>query len=231
MWIWIGAGVLLVILLIIVLVLISNIHIHLVVKSKDNKQEVFVQFKMLYGLLRMKKELPEEKIEAIKAKLLMNLQRAISEEGEDKEGSREEQSETKHGKKGITHQVRALMKSAYALKIWDTPPFSSIRILQLRWHTLIGTEDVVITSMTTGLLWGVKSTMLGWLSHKVRFIEMPDLEVTPNWKEKWDLDTSIELRACIKFFRGMRLSNMITKRLAEAHGGILSWRRDLEEEA
>ncbi|MEK5061851.1 hypothetical protein BK126_12970 [Paenibacillus sp. FSL H7-0326] len=232
MWIWIGAGILFVIILLIVLVLVSRIHIHLVVKSANNKQEVHVQLKMLYGILRITKEIPEQKIQELKAKLLNKLEVAMSDQlnGEDRQKDSVMPDE-KHGKKGILHQSYALLKSAYALKIWDTAPFASIRILDLRWNSRIGTEDVVFTSIATGILWGIKNSILGWLSHKVRLLEMPQLDVTPNWTEQWDLKTDFEIRACIRFVKAMRLSNMLTKRLAEAHGGIMAWRRDLEEDA
>ncbi|MCM3126516.1 DUF2953 domain-containing protein [Paenibacillus provencensis] len=232
MWIWISAGILLVIILLIVFVLVSRIHIHLVVKSTNHKQEVHVQLKMMYGILRITKEVPEQKIQEFKAKLLKKLEGALSGQlaGSNKE-QEEESPDEKHGKKGILYQSGALLKSAYALKIWDTAPFASIRILELKWNTRIGTEDVVFTSVLTGILWGIKNTVFGWLSHKVRLLEIPQVNVAANWTEQWDLKTDFEIKACIRFVKAMRLSNMLTKRLADAHGGILSWRRDLEEEA
>nr|WP_249435599.1 DUF2953 domain-containing protein [Paenibacillus sp. Marseille-Q4541] len=102
-----------------------------------------------------------------------------------------------------------------------------IRITKLLWHSKLGTEDVVFTSILTGLTWGIKNMMLGWLSYKVKFAEGPDIQVHALWDEQWALNTTFEFRAYIKFFRGMKILHMVTRRLTDAHGGLLAWRRDL----
>lgn len=226
MWIWIASIVLAVIILLLILVLLSNIHIEASIKTRGTQAEMEFRVKLIYGAVRFHYELPAERFEELKIQFAQFVTEKMNEK-KDNDGSHEASSTNKRGKKGFNYQVKELMKSAYALRIWDTNDFSMLRITKLVWQTRLGTEDVVTTSVLTGLLWGVKNTMLGWMSYKVKFTDGPDLKVSALWEEQWSLDTLLEFRAYIRFFRLMKIFRTISRRIVNAHGGIWAWRREL----
>ncbi|WP_454191860.1 DUF2953 domain-containing protein [Paenibacillus sp. Marseille-Q7038] len=227
MWIWIGLIFLAVIILLLILVLLSNIHIEASIKTRDTQAEMEFQVKLIYGIVRFHYELPPESFEELKIQLAQSVKKKINEKKRD-DGSQEAASTNKRGQKGFHYQIKELIKSAYALRIWDTKDFSMLRITKLTWQTRLGTEDVVTTSVLTGLLWGIKNTMLGWMSYKVKFTDGPDLKVNAIWEEQWALDTLLEFRAYIRFFRLMKIFRTLSRGIVNAHGGIWAWHRELK---
>lgn len=247
MWIWIGSIFLAVIFLLLILVLLSNIHIEASIKTRGTKAEMEFRGKLIYGIVRFHYEVPAERFEEMK----IQFAQFVAEKLDEKRGSRhvddlsseknnlesaqirrENRSQgasdaNKRGKKGFNYQVTEIIKSAYALRIWDENDFSTFHITKFTWQTRLGTEDVVTTSVLTGLLWAIKNTMLGWLSYKVKFTSGPDLKVEAVWDEQWALDTLLEFRAYIRFFRLMKIFRTISRGIVDAHGGIWAWRREL----
>lgn len=217
MWIWIGSILIIVFIVLIILVLLSNIHIEASIKTHKAQAEMECRVKFLYGLLHFNYVLPPERFEEIKLQIAAYLKEKVSEQREPK----------KRGKKGFAYQMEEVMKSAHALRIWDTYDFSMLRITKLMWHTKLGTEEIVTTSVLTGYLYGIKNMLIGWLSYKVKITEGPDLQVYPLWQEKFFLETMMEFQAYIRFFRILKIFHKVCVRLAKAHGGILAWRRDL----
>ncbi|MBD7967999.1 DUF2953 domain-containing protein [Paenibacillus gallinarum] len=226
MWIWIGLIFLAVIILLLILVLLSNIHIEASIKTRDTQAEMEFRVKLIYGAVRFHYELPAERFEELKRQLAQVVTEKLSEK-KGKDGSQDAPSTNKRGKRGFNYQIKDFVKSAYGLRIWETNDFSMLRITKFTWQTRLGTEDVVTTSILTGLLWGIKNTMLGWLSYKVKFTDGPDLKVNAIWEEQWTLDTLLEFRAYIRFFRLMKIFRTISRGIVNAHGGIWAWRREL----
>lgn len=249
MWIWIGSIFLAVIILLLILVLLSNIHIEASIKTRDTQAELEFQVKLIYGIFRFNYEIPTERFEELKVKFAQFVAEKLEEKWnipdhpEDLPSEKKNHGESAHikknnvtqdesvtnkrGKKGFNYQVMELVKSAYALRIWDTNDFSMLRITKLTWKTRLGTEDVVTTSILAGLLWAIKNTLLGWISYKVKFTDGPDLKVDAIWDEKWALNTLLEFRAYIRFFRLMKIFRTISRGIVDAHGGIWAWRREL----
>lgn len=226
MWIWIGLIFLAVIILLLILVLLSNIHIEGSIKTRDTHAEMEFQLKLIFGIFCFQYEIPAERFEELKSKFAQLIAEKLSDKKGD-DGSQDASSTNKRGKKGFNYQIKDLMKSAYALRIWETNDFSKLHITKLVWQTRLGTEDVVTTSVLTGLLWGIKNTLLGWLSYKVTFTDGPNLKVNAIWEEKWSLDTLLEFRAYIRFFRLLKIFRTISHSIVDAHGGIWAWRREL----
>ncbi|WP_160033345.1 DUF2953 domain-containing protein [Paenibacillus sp. An7] len=226
MWIWIGLIFLAVIILLLILALLSNIHIEASIKTRNTQAKMEFRVKLVYGAVRFHYELPAERFEELKRQFAQLVADKLSDKKGD-DGSQNDPSTNKRGKKGFNYQIKDLMKSAYALRIWETNDFSQLHITKLVWQTRLGTEDVVTTSVLTGLLWGIKNTLLGWLSYKVTFTDGPNLKVKAIWEEKWSLDTLLEFRAYIRFFRLMKIFRTISHSIVNAHGGIWAWRREL----
>ena len=71
------------------------------------------------------------------------------------------------------------------------------RIDRLDWATRVGTGDAATTSWLAGLLWGLKSASVSFLSRRVTWLSPPRLSVTPDFDRAcFDLDLT-----CIFRFR------------------------------
>lgn len=61
------------------------------------------------------------------------------------------------------------------------------------WKTNIGTGDAAEAGVLTGIIWGVKTTMLGFISHYIQWDRKPEIEVTPYFQQVV-LDTMFEAK-------------------------------------
>ncbi|MGK5511874.1 DUF2953 domain-containing protein [Brevibacillus formosus] len=61
--------------------------------------------------------------------------------------------------------------------------FKQIRCTKLEWHTLLGTGQAAETGALTGMVWGVKSLVVGILSHSISLQTMPAMSVQPVWNQ------------------------------------------------
>lgn len=59
-----------------------------------------------------------------------------------------------------------------------------VSIIQWKWYSTVGIGDAAHTGMLTGVIWSIKGTIVGMLSHTMRLKVHPEMEVTPNFQQK-----------------------------------------------
>lgn len=74
----------------------------------------------------------------------------------------------------------------------------TIKIEKIRWQSTLGTGDAADTGMYTGMLWGIKSSVLGVLSSYFSFQKLPHINVEPSYQEK-KLNTYLTCMFHLKF--------------------------------
>jgi hypothetical protein len=75
---------------------------------------------------------------------------------------------------------------------------SRITCEQLQWVTVVGTGDAAEAGVLTGLIWGVKNNLLGFISHYLRWQTTPQLDVQPVFQQAI-LQTYFEAKFTFKF--------------------------------
>ncbi|HZG82947.1 MAG TPA: DUF2953 domain-containing protein, partial [Brevibacillus sp.] len=61
--------------------------------------------------------------------------------------------------------------------------FKRIRCTKLEWHTTMGTGQADETGALTGIIWSIKSMIVGVVSHTLSFRTMPRMSVQPVWNQ------------------------------------------------
>ncbi|QKG84283.1 DUF2953 domain-containing protein [Kroppenstedtia pulmonis] len=92
--------------------------------------------------------------------------------------------------------------------------FSQVVCERLTWVSDIGTGDAAETGVLTGVVWSVKTTMIGMLGSYIRWGRSPDLDVRPFF-EKEILDTNLN---CIIRFRVGHAILAVLRLLTRIHG-------------
>lgn len=92
--------------------------------------------------------------------------------------------------------------------------FSHVVCERLTWVSNIGTGDAAGTGVMTGVVWSVKTTMIGMLGSYIRWDGSPDLDVRPFF-EKEILDTNLN---CIIRFRVGHAILAVLRLLTRIHG-------------
>ncbi|WP_062047748.1 DUF2953 domain-containing protein [Bacillus sp. JCM 19034] len=57
-----------------------------------------------------------------------------------------------------------------------------VRIKQLNWHSSVGIEDAAHTAQLAGVVWSLKSVIIGLISHYTRLQDVPKVSVEPRYQ-------------------------------------------------
>ncbi|WP_170007930.1 DUF2953 domain-containing protein [Bacillus fonticola] len=91
-----------------------------------------------------------------------------------------------------------------------------IEVSALRWKTVIGVGDAAKTGTITGLLWTVKSCILGWVSHHMVMNSLPTYDITPDFYAR----RSVTEFECMIHFRVGHAILAALKLIAYWRGGV-----------
>lgn len=81
------------------------------------------------------------------------------------------------------HNYREMLEKVHDLQPMFKELFRSFRCTRLDWHTVMGTGQAPETGALTGLIWGIKSMLVGLVSHSVTMRVIPRLSVQPVWNQ------------------------------------------------
>ncbi|MCM3759642.1 DUF2953 domain-containing protein [Alkalihalobacillus oceani] len=58
-----------------------------------------------------------------------------------------------------------------------------VTLNQLDWHTVFGVGEAAMTAQLSGVIWGLKGSIVGLISHYVKVRQLPKLQVDPRFQE------------------------------------------------
>ncbi|NHN28769.1 DUF2953 domain-containing protein [Paenibacillus agricola] len=220
MWIWITGTVV----VIIVIVLSSSIKIRLTLIREDKDDEISFDARFLFGLLRKRIAIPSIQfnnlIDGVKLEseyIDANEKQLIS--------AKEEQITTKTIKESFDNAL-SLFKGCFRLHEWLVDTISHVRCTQFRWRTQVGIGDAPETALATGMIWGLKSTMLGFLTRFIKLDVRPEIQVLPRYNEsKFSTDVLVVLQ--IRMVHIAIAGCQLLYRIVKVKGGLRTWRRVL----
>ena len=83
---------------------------------------------------------------------------------------------------------------------------------RLEWHTLMGTGQAGETGALTGIIWGVKSMIIGIMSHTFTLHAMPKMSVQPVWNQAI---IQTRFQCVLHFYLGHLLITVSTKAMED----------------
>ena len=102
----------------------------------------------------------------------------------------------------IQHKAYRLLKRVHNLLPIIKRFLKTIRLENLQWKTAIGTADAAETGVLTGIVWGIKSSIVGFISTNLTVRKIPQIHVHPLFQQK---KIKTEIRCMIRF----RIGNAI----------------------
>src|SRR5665647_574795 len=173
MWIYV-TGVIVVGLLI---VFTSPIKCEFLLTREGKDDQVSIKAKYLFGLIRKEIAIPiiqfNNFIDGIeleadyidtKEKQLVNV--------------KEENITTRSIKESFDN-VLTLLKNCFRFHEWLVGTLSHVECTQFRWKTEVGLGDAPETAVATGMIWGLKSSMLGFIARYIKLNIRPVVHVMP----------------------------------------------------
>lgn len=172
----------LIILLILVITIIwTKLTIILDFYHGNDNDHLKLEFKIWFGLIKYKKEIPLIKIDDNSPSIVV--------EDKTKKGKNEKTSDESVNQitdKDILRSFRdakRLLKHVVKLHAIVRHFLTKVKVKKLEWHSVIGLGDAAYTGMCTGAIWAIKGSIVGIISHYMKLIEMPRMTVTPYFQQ------------------------------------------------
>lgn len=172
------AWILIVLFLFIFISLFTKLTIDLTYKFDPNDQRLVVLIKALFGLIRIRMDIPElndtntekQKSEKTDPSLDKNFTDIDS---IDEDEALKAYRPIKYWMKNMNELYKVVKKS-----------LKKVRITQLVWKSAIGTGNAATTGIISGVGWGFKGTVIGMLSYYFSLKVQPQLEIRPIFNRK-----------------------------------------------
>ncbi len=218
MWWWVGGFTAL--LLLLVMVSYIQITFHLMRKGKDDMLRYDI--KALLGLVRFRVEVPvvifkglDKGIDYKSEAILKNTDQLMAEHGEQMDKTKLFQ---------YMSSARKLIQHVHQFKIWMYQTMSYIKCEKFRWNTELGSGDCPATAVLAGSVWGLKASIIGFISTKIKLQAEPELSVSPQYNQtafSTEMFSVLKIRLAHALWANVNLLCRIMK----VKGGFKTWAR------
>lgn len=223
LWLAIPLSLLLLVILLCLLVLASSIHFHFRLCRLGKDDRIEFDIKAVFGLVKFHYELPALVFDSLEQGIKVKLEKsgiAPVKMDSDKEEKIDRESVAEWLK-----NLRTALKATRGLKKWLVGTLSHVRITKLDWSTDFSLGDAADTATAAGALWGMKWTMIGWLSRFVRLQRNPRMFVAPVFRDELCFSTEAvctgKLSAGYAFYAGL----LLLRRVSKVEGGLGRWKK------
>ena len=83
------------------------------------------------------------------------------------------------------HHIKALIDHISGFSEWLFLALSKIKCTQLQWYTNFGIGDAPITAVTIGIIWGIKTNLLGFVFKHIDLQTIPHIQVNPQFNRMY----------------------------------------------
>ena len=220
MWIWIVLGIIGCILIAVLIAACTNIDIKILFNKVEKDDYLSIKVRMLFGLVKFNYQIRQIKFKGFDQGFLLKREKQDNLlPGHD---SREHIDLNLDFIQHIYDQISLIIRYTADIKHWVTKLLRRVRCDVLTWNTHVGFGDVVETGMASGIIWAVKGTVTGWLSHTIRLEHMPGLEVHTHFNDP-QFTTELRCIAKIRFGHAMIAGVILLVRIVKVKGGLKLW--------
>jgi hypothetical protein len=186
---------LIILLFLIILIIFTKITIYLNYYHYKDDDNLKIEFRIWFGLIRYKKNIPLIKVDDHSPSIIVK----ETENGNGDTNQDDENVRMLTAQKLINtlKNFREILEHVFQLNNIIKKFFKRVTVKRFEWNSIIGLGDAVHSGMAAGALWAIKGGILGLLSHYLRLKEMPRLMVQPHFQQ---MITHTEL-TCIFQFR------------------------------
>ncbi|WP_261381224.1 DUF2953 domain-containing protein [Paenibacillus cremeus] len=224
-WVWIGAACLLIVL---ALIAVSKVKIMLVCSRRKNNDEFTLHVKALYGIVRLRFKMPLMKFKGLYDGLVVKTEQVNASEGnlmaDQKRHIKPEDI------KQAFKDVRELLHHCFHFNEWLKGCLAQVHCTKLIWNTSVGVGDAPETAITAGMVWGLKTSLLGYIFRFIQLETRPKLQVVPVFNGM-AMDTEIESHGYIRVIHIMMAGVQLLIRVLKVKDGWKTWRSILQRAA
>lgn len=216
---WVGIVVLLVSLMIIV-VLISFIRGEFYFSREKDNDTLSVEMRALFGLIRYRYVIPIIQFKGFTQGILVKSETATKSSA--KLQNENKDHITKDRVISFYNNTKVALLHTLNLYDWMKQTLAKVECTELKWITRVGIGDAPETAITTGAIWAIKSSLLGFSIRFVKLIAKPQIDVIPQYNEK-QFSTECCFAGRIRLWHVLFAGVRLLVRAAKVKGGIRTW--------
>ncbi|QUL52929.1 DUF2953 domain-containing protein [Paenibacillus tritici] len=228
LWLGIPLILLLLVILLLLLVLASSIHFHFRLCRLGKDDRIEFDIKAVFGLVKFHYEVPTLVFESLEQGIKVKVEKsgiAPVKLDSDKESQVDKESVTEWLK-----NIRTALQATRGLKKWLKDTLSHVKITKLDWSTDFSLGDAAATATAVGALWGLKWTMIGWVSPFVRLLHNPRMFVAPVFRDEPSFATEAVCTGKLSAGYAMYAGLLLLRRVSKVEGGLGRWKKLLSRE-
>lgn len=177
-WLYIA---LITIIFLILLIIFSKLTIHINFFHHNDNDELKVEFRIWFGLIKYKMNIPLIKIDDNSPSIVVKGNTEMGNSSENDSPTKVEQIK-KDDIMTYLRSTKEILQHVINMNVILRKFMKRIVIKHFEWHSLVGVGDAAHTGTITGALWTIKGSFIGMLSHFLRLKKMPVLSVTPHFQ-------------------------------------------------
>jgi hypothetical protein len=216
---WVGF-VLLVVILAIIIVLLSFIRGEFYFSRVKDNDTLSLEMRALFGIIRYRYVIPIIQFKGftkgilIKSEIVSKTYAKLKDESKD--------HITKDKVIQFYKETKDVLVHTLNLYDWTKQTLAKVECTELKWITRVGVGDAPETAITTGAIWGIKSSLLGFTMRFVQVKATPRVDVIPQFNEK-HFSTEVRVAARIRVWHMVFAGVRLLARAAKVKGGIRKW--------
>ncbi|OCT12485.1 hypothetical protein A8709_32185 [Paenibacillus pectinilyticus] len=219
MLLWVGLAVMIVIIAVVV-VLYSYMRGEFYFSRVKDNDTLSVELRALFGLVRYRYVIPIIQFKGFAQGIMIKSETVGKFSSELKDVSRDHI--TKDKVISFYKQAKDVLVHTLNLYGWMKQSLAKVECTELKWITRVGVGDAPETAITTGAVWGIKSSLLGFSIRYVKLIAKPRIDVIPQYNEK-QFATEFRFAGRIRVWYAVVAGVRLLLRAAKVKGGIRTW--------
>jgi hypothetical protein len=172
---------LIILILLFLLIIFSKLTIHLNYFHHNDNDELTLQFRLWFGIIKYKMNIPLVKIDDNSPSIVVKGNTQFGDSQKSKSPMEEVQITEDDIMANFTN-AKEIIQHVVNMQVIVRKFLKRIVIKRFEWHSLVGIGDAAHTGVIAGALWTIKGSIVGMLSHFLRLKEMPILSVTPHFQ-------------------------------------------------
>jgi hypothetical protein len=210
----------------VLLVGLSYLRIHFLFSRVKDNDLLSVQFKLLGGLLKFCIVVPYEQYRGVCSGILIKLG-ALGKKQESKPDKPKQQFSPERLSELFQWAKRAL-SHVDEVTDWLRDMVTHMKCSEFRWDTRIGVGDAAETAVATGMLWALKSSIIGFVFHYVVLQTKPMVTIQPQYNNM-TFTTALSCDAKIRLGHIILSVFRLGWRIIRSKGSLKSWQKILSK--
>ncbi|WP_240343881.1 DUF2953 domain-containing protein [Paenibacillus sp. SYP-B3998] len=222
-----GVGmVVLVILFMLIVVMSSFIRGEFYFSRVKDNDTLSVEMRALFGLVRYRYVIPIIQFKGFGQGIMIKSETVTKSNSKSKSNAELKDAQKEHitKEKIISFYKKAKIALVNTLHLYDwmKMTLAKVECTELRWTTRVGVGDAPETAITTGAIWAIKSSLLGFGIQYIKLQTKPMIDVVPQYNQM-HFDTELRAAGRIRVWFVLLAGVRLVVRAAKVKGGLRAW--------